>query len=110
VDYLRTLFLGELHKKGIRIYFYRQSNLHAKLLFVDNEWFAIGSANMDHRSFKYMFEIATIGNETAVCELVNQHIRQTFSLSEPFDEAEWRSTPIFKRIAAIALLPFSHLL
>jgi len=110
VDYIRSLFLGELHKKGIRIHFYKQSNLHAKLLLIDNEWFAIGSSNMDHRSFKYMFEIAAIGNETAVCELINQHILQTLSLSEPFDETEWRSTPVFKRIIAILLLPFSHLL
>jgi cardiolipin synthase len=110
VDYLRTTFLEEMHKKGVKIHFYRQNNLHAKLLFIDNEWFAIGSANIDHRSFKCMFEIATIGNEPAVCDLVNQHIQETFSLSEPFNEKEWRETPLFKRVAAFMLLPFSHLL
>ena len=110
VDYLRTTFLEELYKKGVNIYFYKQGNLHAKLLFVDGEWFTIGSANMDHRSFKYMFEIACMGYETAVCELVSQHIHQTLSLSEPFDEDAWHTTPLFKRIIAFILLPFSHLL
>ena len=110
VDYLRTIFLGELHKKGVKIHFYKESNLHAKILFVDNELAAIGSANMDHRSFKYMFEIVIISYETIVCELVNQHIQQTLSLSEPFDEKSWRSTPLFKRVIALVLLPFSHLL
>jgi len=110
VDYMRTMFLGEMHKKGVNIYFYKQNNLHAKLLFVDNALFAIGSANIDHRSFKYMFEIVAIGYEAAVCKLVSGHIQQTLSLSEPFDEEVWRSTPLFKRIIAVALLPFSHLL
>ena len=41
---------------------------------------------MDHRSFKYMFEIAIISNETVVNEQLNQHIQQTLSLSEPFEE------------------------
>ena len=110
VDYLRTSLLGELHKKGVKIYFYRQNNLHAKVLFTDNAWFALGSANMDHRSFKYMFEIVAVSNEPAVCKLVNEHIQQTLSLSESFDEEAQRSTPLLKRVIAFMLLPFSHLL
>ena len=110
VDYLRTDFLEKLYRKGVKIYFYQQNNLHAKLLLVDNELFAIGSANMDHRSFKYMFEIVVVGDEPAVCKLVNEHIQQTLSLSVPYEKSAERSTPLFKRIIALILLPFSHLL
>ena len=110
VDYIRESILGKLYKKGAKILYYNYGNLHAKLLSIDSEIFSISSANMDHRSFKYMFEIALIGTEPAVNELINEHLLQTENMSSEFDIKIWKSRPLFKRLLALAIAPFSHLL
>ncbi len=110
VDYIRESILGKLHKKGANILYYKYGNLHSKLLSIDNEIFSISSANMDHRSFKYMFEIALIGSDPAVNTLVKEHITHTESMSLEFDIQIWKSRPLFKRFLALIITPFSHLL
>jgi len=110
VDFLRITFLDNLYKKGVNIYFYKQGNLHSKLLYIDDELSSIGSSNIDHRSFKYMFELVMISYEPTVCKLVGEHIQQTMQFCDPFDMEVWHSTSVFKRLIALILLPFSHLL
>jgi cardiolipin synthase len=46
----RRLF-GKLLRAGARIYEYKPSMLHAKILLVDGMWSVVGSSNFDHRSF-----------------------------------------------------------
>ncbi len=110
VDYVRESILEKLHKKGAKILYYKLGNLHSKLLTVDNAWFSVGSANMDHRSFKYMFEIALIGNNPVVSSLVNEHLSRTENMSLEFDLETRKSRPLFKRVLALMITPFSHLL
>jgi cardiolipin synthase len=110
VDYVRESLLEKLHKKGADILYYEYGNLHAKLLSIDDETFSISSANMDHRSFKYMFEIATIGTDPKVNFLVKEHIVHTESMSVAFDEQAYKTRPVFRRFLSLIILPFSRLL
>lgn len=110
VDYVRESILGKLYKKGAKILYYNHGNLHSKLFCTDEKWFSVGSANMDHRSFKYMFEIALIGREPVVKTLIKEHLAQTENMSLEFDIKEWKSRPLFKRVLALIIAPFSHLL
>jgi len=43
---------GKLLKEGVEIYEYQPTMYHTKLMVVDEVWTAIGSANLDNRSFK----------------------------------------------------------
>jgi cardiolipin synthase len=110
IDYVRESVLEKLHKKGIRILYYKYGNLHSKLLSIDHSTFSISSANMDHRSFKYMFEIALIGSDPVINRLVNEHLSQTEGMSSRFDMEIWKSRPLFKRALSLIIVPFSHLL
>jgi cardiolipin synthase len=110
VDFVRESLLEKLHKKGAEILYFNYGNLHSKLLSIDNEIFSISSANIDHRSFKYMFEIALIGFNSVVNSLVNEHIAQTETMSSEFDIQEIKSRPIFRRFLSLIILPFSRLL
>jgi len=110
VDYVRASLLEKLYKKGAKILYYKHGNLHSKLLSIDDAIFSISSANMDHRSFKYMFEIAMIGTDSAVNSLVKEHITRTESLSVEFDIQEEINRPIFRRFLSLIILPFSWLL
>ena len=110
IDYLRDAIWDKLYKKGIEIYFYTKNNLHSKLLLIDNQTFSIGSANFDHRSFKYMFEIAMISNHDQVTHFIKKHIEQTLTDTITFDLQLWKQRPLFKRVLALLILPIRHLL
>lgn len=49
-------FYQSLLKAGIRIFEYYQSMLHAKTLIID-DWFLVGSSNLNHRSLLHDLEI-----------------------------------------------------
>jgi cardiolipin synthase len=43
---------GPLLEAGVKIYEYRRTMFHCKLLVVDDRWVSIGSSNLDNRSFR----------------------------------------------------------
>ncbi|WP_243767446.1 cardiolipin synthase [Paenibacillus agricola] len=49
--------IGDLLRAGAKCYLYEKGFLHAKTIAVDGEAAAVGTANMDHRSFELNFEI-----------------------------------------------------
>lgn len=57
VDWASRFYFPELLQAGVRIYEYDAGFLHAKTLVVDDWCAAVGSANMDVRSFKLNYEL-----------------------------------------------------
>ncbi len=110
VDILRNKYLGPLYRSGIHFMFYKGSNLHAKLILADNEVFAIGSPNIDFRSFRYMFEIMLVGKESSISEQIREHILETIAGSEPFNYKKWMERPYINRLFEWLILPFRHYL
>ena len=53
-------FLQELEDVGVKIYRYQPGFLHQKTLLVDDRWAAVGTANLDNRSFRLNFEITVL--------------------------------------------------
>jgi cardiolipin synthase len=53
-------YYDELVAAGVRIYEYTPSMIHSKTLVVDRVFAAVGTANMDNRSFRLNFEVAAI--------------------------------------------------
>jgi len=110
IDVLRNKYLGPLHKSGIRFLFFTPNNLHAKLLLVDGETFAIGSTNFDYRSFRYMYEIVLISKKKSIATQIEKHMKKTISDSIPFNYKKWKNRPLINRFFEWLLLPFRHLL
>lgn len=110
VDILRNKYLGPLYKNGIQFLFFKTNNLHAKLMLVDDEQFAIGSSNFDYRSFRYMFEIMIFGNEPSINSQFMSHIEDTIDQCEPFIYSRWKKRPLINKFFEWLLLPFRHLL
>lgn len=110
VDILRNKYLGPLFKSGIKFLFYKPNNLHAKLILVDNNSFAIGSSNFDYRSFRYMYEIMIAGNDKDIISQIENHIRKTMKDCIPFDIDKWENRPMINKLFEWVLLPFRHLL
>lgn len=109
INLLREYYLGKLYQSGIQLYFYSQSNLHAKLMIVDDH-FVIGSANFDYRSFLYQFEIALYGCDNNISKELSQHFNKTLSDSNPFDYERWQKRTRLQKLIERILLPFRHFL
>lgn len=86
----RALY-GRLLKHGVRIHELKDGVLHGKVATIDGVWTAIGSSNLDRRSFVYNNEIDAIvlGRETA--NSVEAMLRDWISRAEPITLAGWRS-------------------
>lgn len=109
VDLLSGKYLMYFYKHQVETVFYTPNNLHAKVLLIDNEVFAIGSPNFDYRSFRYQHEIMLFGRHKGIILQVRQHIEETLRKSIPFDHASWMRRPKFDKALGWALIPFRHL-
>jgi cardiolipin synthase A/B len=110
IDLLRNRYLGFLNEKKVEILFYAPGNLHAKTLMIDKEYFSIGSANIDYRSFRYMHEICLIGRDKSIINQLDSHFSETIRYCIPFDRNHWINRPIAEKFFEWILLPFRHYL
>jgi len=109
VDILRRRYLGYFHEKGANILQYTHNNLHAKVVFVDDTIFSIGSSNFDYRSFRFQHEIIVIGKHPEVVALLKNHIDGTLNDCVPFDYESWKRRSRIDIFSEWLLLPFRHL-
>ncbi len=110
IDILRNKYLGPLSKKGVNFLFYQINNLHAKLMLIDDSVFALGSSNFDYRSFRYMYEIMLIGQDSQIINQIKKHTASTLDDAQPFDYLKWKNRPLINKFFEWILLPFRHLL
>ena len=108
VDFLRARYMEFYHKNNIHIYYYAPGNLHSKCVMIDNERFAIGSANFDYRSFRYQYEIMLVGTNPEIVNQLRTHIDESLLFCRPFDYEAWLVRPMFERIMGVMLTPFRH--
>ncbi len=50
-------YVGPLEKAGVKIYRHMNGFMHHKVMLVDEDTSAIGTANFDNRSFRLNFEV-----------------------------------------------------
>lgn len=110
VDLARGRYLGMMHRNGIRFYMFLPTNLHAKVLFIDDEIFVIGSSNFDYRSFRYQHEISLLGRDENTIQQLKGQVSFCLGNSVPFDYDEWMKRPFMQRLMEQFMLPFRHLL
>jgi len=73
VYWVASSFVGELLEAGVKGYEYTKGFIHCKTMMVDGKISAVGTANMDVRSFKINFEThAFIEDESITQELIKE--------------------------------------
>lgn len=83
VDAAARAFFPTLQAAGVRIYGYERTVLHAKTIVVDDDYAAVGTANLDTRSFKLNFELtAACFDRGFVTELADVFARDLENASE----------------------------
>ncbi len=80
-------FYYTLIKKDVAIYNYKPRILHAKILMID-EWYQLGSSNMNHRSIKHDLEIDVILQTSEAKQELEQQFMEDLKNSKRITSAE----------------------
>lgn len=72
---------------GVRVYEYQPTMIHAKTLVVDDFFAAVGTANMDNRSFRLNFEVSAILYGLEHTEDLSTQFRKDLALSKEIKTA-----------------------
>ncbi|MBU6249390.1 MAG: cardiolipin synthase [Xanthomonadaceae bacterium] len=94
-----SLHAHEAVQRGIGVYRYQPGFLHQKALLLDDHTAAIGSMNLDSRSFRLNFELATIAVDDAFARTVEVMLREDLAHCLPVTAAEYRRSPYLRRVA-----------
>jgi len=86
-------YLQESAETGVKFFRYKEGFMHQKVILVDNHSAAIGTANMDNRSFTLNFEVMGF----VFCEKFNSEVtdmfENDFSRSHEMDPEEYKNYP-----------------
>ncbi|AYC34958.1 cardiolipin synthase [Pseudomonas cavernae] len=74
-----SLYAFEALRAGVRIFRYQPGFLHQKVLLIDADTSAIGSANLDNRSFRLNFEIMLLTFDSTFSGEVQRMLEEDFS-------------------------------
>ncbi len=86
VKYASEFFYNDLLKAGVTIYEYKESVLHAKLAFADDNWMCIGSYNLNHLSDFGSIECnVEIRNELVASQCKSELLSYTLPLSNKIE-------------------------
>lgn len=91
LTYASYSYILECLRAGIKIYLYDGGMLHSKTMMVDDQFSAVGSANIDFRSFEHNFESTMfVYSHSANADLVRQFM-EDLALSERVNLSSWRN-------------------
>jgi cardiolipin synthase len=86
-------YYESLASAGIELWRYQPGFLHQKAILVDNQLAAIGSINVDYRSFHLNFELVIMVTDQQFCAEVEAMMKADFARSLRIDLAEYRDRP-----------------
>lgn len=66
---------------GVKLFRYGRGFLHQKVLLIDERLAAVGTANLDNRSFRLNFEITGFSTDSAFVKSVEEMLERDFSYS-----------------------------
>ena len=93
-------YYGELLAAGVKIHLYRPRFLHAKHISVDDDVCAIGSSNLDMRSFALNEEDMVLFYDRGVvadlARIQERYMREATLLDDP---EKWKERPALRRTA-----------
>ena len=87
-----SLFAFQAVRAGVRMFRYGPGFLHQKVVLVDHEISAIGSANMDNRSFRLNFEVMLLTVDSEFATQVETMLEADFAVSRELTVEDSRET------------------
>jgi cardiolipin synthase len=92
-------YLENAERAGVKIYRYQPGFMHQKVAVVDQEYAAIGTANLDNRSFRLNFEITMLFADRAFNQQVAEMLESDFAQSRWVSAVEYTEASFPFRLA-----------
>ncbi len=105
-----TLHAHHALRDGVRMFRYQPGFLHQKALLIDSDCAAIGSMNLDSRSFRLNFEVGVLVVGTAFASAVENMLIDDFSRAREITGREYHDAPYLRRVAMHVARLFDPLL
>jgi cardiolipin synthase len=103
-------YFEELLVAGVRVFEYTPGMMHAKTLVVDGFFAAVGTANMDSRSFRLNYEVTSVcydaAGATALAEVFAGHLHK----AREVDRGALANDKLYHRLAQAGARLFAPLL
>jgi cardiolipin synthase A/B len=88
---------NDLLQAGVEIYMYQKGFVHAKTLVTDGKLSIVGTANMDHRSFNFNFEVNVIIYGQHFAEKMRKVFFDDLGDAEKIDPESWYKRSAFEQ-------------
>jgi len=98
VRHAGRFYYGNLLRRGIRIFEYQPTMMHAKTMVVDGIWSTIGSSNFDDRSFRLNDEVNVNIYDEGVAAQMEQMFFEDLARSEEMTRRRWLERPWLERV------------
>lgn len=105
-----SLYAHEAVRAGIQVYRYQPGFLHEKVLLIDDEAAAVGSTNLDNRSFRLNFEIAVLTIDRSFARKVADMLETDFSKARRVTSDEYSDASVVRRVIMGAARLFAPIL
>jgi cardiolipin synthase len=89
---------GQLLESGVRIFEYRRTMTHVKVLIVDSLWAVLGTTNIDNRSFEHNDEVNIALRDPVVARRLLEDYQRDLLDSEEITLERWRRRPLWEKI------------
>jgi len=100
-----TLYAHQAIRAGVKIYRYLPGFLHQKVVLIDDDAAAVGSANLDNRSFRLNFELMVVTADQRFANDVAQMLDADFAQATRIGRDEYeRAHPLRRVIMHVAKL------
>jgi len=97
-----------LLERGVRIWLYQPTMLHAKIMTVDGLVANVGSANFNARSTELDEEINLVALDPVLVELLDKQFDVDLERSEEIERGRWEDRSFGRRILETATKPLRH--
>ncbi|HXH76401.1 MAG TPA: phospholipase D-like domain-containing protein [Bacteriovoracaceae bacterium] len=104
---LQYFYYDYLLKKGVKVYQYTDSVLHAKNYIID-DWMTIGSTNLNHRSFMHDLEVDLIIQDEKNMRIIEQNFIESTSNKNSISIEALNERPFLDRILCRLFFLFKY--
>jgi cardiolipin synthase len=89
---------GTLLKRGVKVYEYKKTLLHQKIIVVDGVWSCIGSTNFDDRSFQLNDEVSMAVHDPAIAQQLRAAFNDDLRFAEQRHFDEWKHRSLWHKL------------
>ncbi|RJX31533.1 MAG: cardiolipin synthase B [Oxalobacter sp.] len=97
-DAVAQSFYPRMLRKGVKLYEYRKTQLHAKVAVIDDIWATIGSSNVDGISLFINHEANVVARDAAFARDLRAHIEAAIAESVEIRLEDFANRPWYKRL------------